>query len=150
MHDTVIDALMDDHRQLEQCLRDMLDTRPSEAAARVILAVRLQSMLMPHTYGEENGLYRLLKRFPRARLSVLTAAEEHHVVRLLLDELLGVPAEHESWSAKVSVLAGLLRQHMRTEEREAFDEARALLSSHEMDEAMRLLEEERQAGPPAP
>ena len=61
----------------------------------------------------------LSPRRHRARL-VLEALEEHHVVKLVLEELPTVDPEDESFTAKMTVLGELVEHHADEEEEDMF------------------------------
>ncbi len=143
MHDRLINELAADHRQFEQILDAMLDTNSNDIGIRQELVLRLQLFFLAHSYGEEQGLFVMLKGHDETRALSLRSLEEHHVARVLLDELVGLPSGNESWQAKAAVLSLVLRYHIESEERLVFMHVRHLLSAEEAERALRILDDEK-------
>lgn len=54
------------------------------------------------------------------RGETLVAVEEHHVIRLVLRDLMDMSCREEVWAAKLGALAELVERHFRREERDVF------------------------------
>ncbi len=143
MHEALLKMLAEDHRGFEQSLDTMLDTSTDDAKARQGLVYQLQSEFLVHTYGEERGLYQILKEHDETRSIALRGCEEHHVARMLLDELAGLPLNNESWQAKAAVIAFVLRSHIESEERLVFVYVRQLFTAEQAEQALQILEDEK-------
>ncbi len=94
------------------------------------LFTRLKQELEVHLEGEEAVFYAELREEEDTRVLVLESYEEHHVVRVLLSELAGMPKD-EYWIAKLSVLRENVKHHIAKEEDDVFEEAREVLSDEQ-------------------
>jgi hemerythrin superfamily protein len=65
---------------------------------------------------------------------VLEGLEEHHVVKILLKELDGMPATDERFVAKMTVLTEIVRHHVEDEEKDLFPQVRNALTRPQLDE----------------
>ena len=88
---------------------------------------RLRRELEIHMGGEELILYSPLKEEEETRAIVLESYEEHHIVRLLLEEMDKMPKD-EYWVAKLSVLKGNFMHHIGREEGDLFEEAQEIIN----------------------
>jgi len=132
MHEVLFDALSKDHRRFKTLLRRMLEPAGEGGIPkRQELVNDLTSELLPHMFGEEKGLYDMFRRNEESRTQALEGFEEHHVARIVLDELrIGSPQD-ESWEAKAKVLSDLIEHHIDEEEEELFERAEDVLSHEE-------------------
>jgi hemerythrin superfamily protein len=72
---------------------------------------------------------------------VLEGFEEHHVVKMLLNELGSVPVDTEQWTAKFKVLKENVEHHVEEEEGEMFQKARQVLDEDEINSLGEQMEE---------
>lgn len=126
---SILDSLARDHRQLETLISTLGSMPSTDAAERVKLFSRLQSLLQGHSRAEEEVVYRRLRARRPEEEETLEAYEEHHVADVLLQELASARSGGIAWTAKVKVLEEVLRHHIKEEEqqlfplvRESFDE----------------------------
>ncbi len=82
--------------------------------------------------------------------TVLEALEEHHVVKLTLNELQSMSSEHERYTAKVTVLRELVDHHVDEEETELFKLVRQEFSKSELTALGDALEAARPTAPTKP
>jgi hypothetical protein len=61
---------------------------------------------------------------------ILEAIEEHHVAKMLIGEMSGMP-KNEQWFAKLSVLRENVEHHIDMEEGEIFVDAQEILDSNQ-------------------
>jgi len=104
----------------------------------------LYDALYPHIEGEDASIFPFLKRANgQARQGALEAMQEHHVDRLLLDELIAADPEDEEFLAKAKVLQEINAHHLEEEEEKHFprledladeDQLNALFESYESAE----------------
>ena len=154
-----LDNLIEDHRRVDA----LLERATSDRVRRDTLANLVEQIgeeLAIHAGIEEMVLY------PAARAAlqeargdddadVLEALEEHHVVKSILAELARLPVADERFAAKVSVLAEIVRHHVKEEETELFPRLRRLIPAEQLQQMGPLLDEARivaprQAHPHAP
>ncbi len=122
----VIDLLTGDHNQARG-----LFSRYEEAVAKeskgdaAALARAIIAALERHMAAEEEAFYR-----PAHQLSgeigtdVDEGTEEHHVARLLVDEIKDLEPGIDTWVAKLTVLRESVEHHMDEEEETLFPEVR--------------------------
>lgn len=85
---------------------------------------RLASELQGHTKAEEEVLYDAVVDIEPAHELVLEGYEEHHVVDLVLRELIKNEHGTERWMAKFKVLKENVEHHVQEEEGHMFDALR--------------------------
>ena len=103
----------------------------------------IMEKLRAHMAIEEAIFYPAVRELATKKTDemVSEAYEEHHVVKLVLDELPGVDLEDELFEARMTVLEELIEHHVEEEEKEMFKVAEKL-----GDERLRTLGEEMESG----
>ena len=120
-----ITLLKDDHRRIEKLFASFDRTGTRAVKTRRRLVSRMAAELTTHAALEEHVFYPLVRQsVPDADFEVLESLEEHHVVKLLLKELLETPADDETFAPKVAVLIETVRHHVEQEERDIFPRMR--------------------------
>jgi hypothetical protein len=127
-----LELMKTDHDRLKELLEEALDT--DEPAERSELLHQMRSELMAHERMEEDVFYPALRKNAEAMEIVLEGYEEHHVIDLILDELLEVPEESEQWKAKLKVLQENIEHHIEEEEGEMFKKARQTFDKDALEE----------------
>jgi hemerythrin superfamily protein len=117
-----------DHKQVEALFKklekDDLTVVPDICAA-----------LTQHAYIEERVFYPAVRAEVEGELDdVLEAIEEHHVVKVLIEELENLSPSDEAYKAKATVLMELVRHHVEEEEQEMFPEVRSALGRTRLQE----------------
>ena len=102
--------------------------------------------LMAHMKIEEEIFYPAVRELATKKTDEIIpeAYEEHHVVKLVLDELPEVDLEDEQFEAKMTVLEELIEHHVEEEEKEMFKVAEKL-----GDERLRALGADMESAMPA-
>lgn len=122
MPDAIV-LLKDDHKAVEKLFKQFEKLVKDEAAPSRKRAV-VDSMieeLARHAAIEEQHFYPTVRdRCEELDDTVLEGLEEHHIVKWTLSELVDMPADHERFDAKVSVLMESVRHHVEEEESEMF------------------------------
>lgn len=120
--------------------------RAKKAAAdeRSEILDEIAQKLAHHMRIEEEIFYPAIEEVgtKKAGEIVPEAYEEHHVVKLVLDELPSVDPENERFEAKMTVLEELIQHHVDEEESEMFQIAEKL-----GDERLKELGAELEAAP---
>jgi len=143
-HVNALELIKHDHDRLRQLFDDALASDDTAVRASVIHAIR--SELMAHERMEEDVFYPALRSAnQKAKEIVLEGFEEHHVIDIILDELVGVPEDAEVWQAKLKVLRENLDHHMKEEEGEMFKRARQAMSQDTLDELGTKMEQVKTA-----
>jgi len=86
------------------------------------LMAQIIEKLTVHSTIEEEIFYPAVRRLGNQKTedTILEALEEHHVVKLVLEELPTVDPEDERFAAKMTVLSELVEHHADEEEDEMF------------------------------
>jgi hypothetical protein len=129
---TALDLIRADHKQLRSMLAEL--SKADAAQARANLVHQLRAALIAHEHMEEEIFYPALRSHAMAKAIVLEGYEEHHVIDLILDELVEVPEDSDQWSAKLKVLTENIEHHVDEEESEMFRIAHMALSQEALDE----------------
>ena len=128
-----LDLLKTDHDKMKELLDEALDT--DDLHDRVELLHQIRAELMAHERMEEEVFYPALRTDAKAKDIVLEGYEEHHVVDLILDEVLDVPEEESDlWKAKMKVLQENIEHHIDEEEGEMFKLARKIFDKEQLEE----------------
>jgi hemerythrin superfamily protein len=132
--------MKDDHDKMKKLLDEALESDdPSE---RADLLHRIRAELMAHERMEEDVFYPALRSGgEKAREIVLEGYEEHHLIDVILDELLEVPEDAEQWKAKLKVLRENLEHHIDEEGGEMFRRAKQALGQETLEELGRKMQE---------
>jgi iron-sulfur cluster repair protein YtfE (RIC family) len=132
-----------DHERLTDLLEEALDT--DEPSERADLLHRMRAELMAHEQMEETIFYPALRSDANAKDIVLEGYEEHHVIDLILDELLDVPEELDEWKAKLKVLKENVEHHIEEEEGEMFKIARKVFDDETLEELGKKMHASKEA-----
>ena len=73
--------------------------------------------------------------------TALESYEEHHVGKMVLNELNKTGKDEEEWMPKVEVLKDVLEHHIEEEESKIFTEADQILSNEQEDQIAQQIEE---------
>jgi hemerythrin superfamily protein len=135
-----ISLLTDDHRTVEQLFKRFEKTSDRATVERRRIVDEIIRELSIHAEIEETIFYPAVREsVPPSEDTVLESLEEHHVVKWVLSELDGMPADAERFEAKVSVLMENVRHHVKEEESDLFPKVRRALTRRaleDMGEAM--------------
>ncbi|PYN47297.1 MAG: hemerythrin [Candidatus Rokuibacteriota bacterium] len=112
---TATNLLKKQHQEVKSLFRRVQKTEDTEA--RHDLRKEIINNLTVHAKIEEEIFYLDL---------VLEAYEEHHVVKLLLEDLSNIDAADKTFTAKMTVLGELVEHHADEEEKDMFPLAQKL------------------------
>lgn len=135
--------LIEEHRRIDELLRDLEDTSARAVATRARNFMELVRLLSVHTAGEEEAVYPYLQDAHAERMR--HAYEEHHRVDVAIDELRNLDPDDASWEARVHVLREMIAQHVREEEDELIPTLRRMLDEDQSEELTYDMEEARDA-----
>lgn len=114
-----------DHQFIREIFSQLDETTEKSVKTRQELFVRLYRFLDEHTSAEEAVLYsQLLSRGEKSKDDALEAFEEHHISKILLNELAELDVDDERWHAKLKVLQETIEHHIVHEEGRVFSDAR--------------------------
>jgi hemerythrin-like domain-containing protein len=108
------------HQEVKGLFRKIDKTE--QASTRQDLMSQIIQKLTVHSTIEEEIFYPAVRSLgsQKAEDTILEALEEHHVVKLVLEELPEIDPEDEHFSAKMTVLSELVEHHADEEEDEMF------------------------------
>ena len=135
--------LKEDHQKVKGIFQQLEPTTERASKTRTELFAKLKQELDIHAHVEETIFYPVIKREHETREVTLEGFEEHHVIKMLLKELEGLPVESEQWTAKLKVLQENVEHHVEEEEGEMFQKARQVLSEEQINDLGARMEEEK-------
>jgi len=127
-----IEHLLKDHKKQRKLEKKLVkaETREDKEKYRQ----KLFDALYPHIEGEDASIFDFLaKKGDEAKAGALEAMQEHHVDRILLDELMALDVDDEVFIAKAKVLREVNNHHLKEEEKEHFPLLESLASEEELD-----------------
>jgi hemerythrin superfamily protein len=127
-----ITLLKNDHKTVEDLFQRFEKLGPRAVKSKQDVVERIIRELSIHAAIEEMFFYPAVRE--AAADMVLESLEEHHIVKWVLSELEGMPADHERFDAKVSVLMENVRHHVKEEEKQLFPQVNKLLDRATLDE----------------
>jgi hemerythrin superfamily protein len=109
------------HREIEQALRQALDTE--DAAAKRSRFLDIADALILHIASEEQLFYPAIHDDPNEDV-LLESLEEHLALKRLLADLLVLAGDDTTFQPKLHVLRELCEHHHKDEEKKLFPEVR--------------------------
>lgn len=152
MPDAIV-LLKDDHKAVEKLFKQFEKLVKDEAAPSRKRAVvdSIIAELARHAAIEEQHFYPAVReRCEEIEDVVLEGLEEHHIVKWTLSELEDLPADHERFDAKVSVLMESVRHHVEEEETEMFPLVREAMGRKALRELGDVLVAAKPVAPTTP
>jgi hemerythrin superfamily protein len=129
--------LKNDHKTVEELFKRFEKLGPRAVKSKQDIVERIVRELSIHAAIEEMLFYPAIREAAEnGKLDemVLESLEEHHIVKWVLAELEKMPADHERFDAKVTVLIENVRHHVKEEENELFPQLNKLLGRGRLDE----------------
>jgi len=134
-----IQMLREDHRKVQQLFEDFQNAEDA-ASQRQIAQTAIADLELHATLEEEIFYPAAMEQVDDADM-INEAREEHHVVRLLANELKKMRGSEERFKAKFTVMAESVKHHIEEEEGEMFPQLEGKLDGEEIGQR---LEERRQ------
>jgi hemerythrin superfamily protein len=125
----VFKLLKKDHREVKTLFKKCAEA--SSSKAREKLFQQIAQELTMHTQLEEEIFYPRLRQEEKLEETIGEAYEEHHVAKLLIQELSEMSPDEERWDAKLTVLQEMVEHHVQDEEKELFPKAERALGKDE-------------------
>ena len=148
MSSDAITLLKRDHQEVKKLFREF---KKREGEDRSDLAIQIIGELTAHTYIENEVMYPAVRGLvPDLDDDILESYEEHHVVDILMSEILALEPSDERWAAKMTVLMELVEHHVTEEEDEWFPVVRENLSRTQLSEIGAQMQELRASAPRRP
>jgi hemerythrin-like domain-containing protein len=143
-----ITMLKSDHATVKRLLRELSETGERATKQRETLVAQIERELKMHAQLEEEIFYPAFKAASRgteAEDLFYEAAEEHHIVDMVLPALKTANSKSKEFTAKASVLKELVEHHIKEEETEMFAEARELFGDDQLRELGDMMQARRDA-----
>lgn len=143
--------LKSDHRTVEELFRQFEKGRTGGRTKQQIVHELIKELSV-HAAIEEKVFYPAVREQAKQKGEdlVLESLEEHHLVKVMLEELETMSPEDERYEAKVHVLMENVTHHAKEEEKEMFPQARKVMSAEELRDLGRDLEEAKKSAPTRP
>jgi hemerythrin-like domain-containing protein len=143
-----ITMLKSDHATVKRLLRELDATTERAIKQREMLVSQIEREIKMHSQIEEEVFYPAFKAKTEntdAEDLFYEAAEEHHVVDMLLPALKSANPKSHEFGAKAKVLKDLIEHHIREEETQMFAQARQLFSDEQLRELGDLMQARKDA-----
>jgi hypothetical protein len=127
---SIFDLLTKEHDNTKELFKETKSKRADNGD----VFSRIRTELTIHMDGDERLLYRLLKEKEPTRDKTLEGWEEHTYIKIVLNDLAGMPREDERWRAKLTVLREMVEHHIEDEEENLFEKAKKVISKEQADE----------------
>jgi hemerythrin-like domain-containing protein len=137
----ILMTLKKEHREVKRLFK-MIEGTPGKKVRQKIF-MKLMNSLDAHMIAEEDVLYSRLRENRKTRDEILEAFEEHHMAKIISDEIANLSLDDESWMAKVTVFKEMIDHHVEEEETEVFKKAKKLFSAVELAELNHEFESRR-------
>ncbi len=128
-----VKLLKDDHKKVKGLFREFEGAGERAFKTKLKLAREIFTELEVHTEIEEEIFYPAAKRKGDKEIkeTIDEGLQEHHVVKVLIEELraLDIEAESDTYVAKMTVLIENVEHHINEEERELLPQAQKLLGA---------------------
>lgn len=151
MSTDAIVMLKEDHKTVNKLFKRMEGLLEDGGEELRAVVEEICGELLVHATIEEEIFYPAARPELEDEKDVLEAKEEHHVVEVLVCELLRMKPSDEAYPAKAIVLRELVKHHVKEEEEEMFPEVREHLGRKELQalgERMMARKEELQKREP--
>lgn len=142
--------LKQDHGNVESLFKRYEALGDDDGPQKKEIVEKVSKELSKHAEAEEQVFYPKIRPRLEAQGIVLEALEEHHLMKVTLNELEKLPTSNERYDAKVTVLMENTRHHVKEEEEELFDQVRKHFKANELEEMGERMEQIKKAAPARP
>lgn len=132
-----ITMLKSDHATVKRLLRELNETTDRAVKERERLVSELEREIKTHAQVEEEVFYPAFKAATEKTDDVdmfYEAAEEHHIVDMILPALKSANPKSHEFEAKAKVLKDLIEHHIKEEENQMFAAARRVFDEDQLRE----------------
>jgi hemerythrin-like domain-containing protein len=140
-----MEMLRQDHRKVKELFEQFEHAEESQAKEQIVENTVRE--LEVHAALEEEIFYPAAEEQIDEKESIDEAREEHHVVKLLIDELKKMGADDERYDAKYKVLSESVKHHIEEEESELFPKLEGQLDAEALGAQMENRKQELQRQP---
>jgi hemerythrin-like domain-containing protein len=141
-----IQLLKADHKKVKELLTELTETSTRATKKRVDLLSEIDANLKAHNTIEQEIFYPAFKKAGEKEEAKMyyEALEEHRAAGdLVLPDLLNTKPESEQFSGRAKVLKELVEHHIKEEEGQMFKDAKKLLSSEEIEQLGKQMEQRK-------
>ena len=141
-----IQLLKADHKKVKELLTELTETSTRATKKRVDLLSEIDANLKAHNTIEQEIFYPAFKKADEKEEAKMyyEALEEHRAAGdLVLPDLLNTKPESEQFSGRAKVLKELVEHHIKEEEGQMFKDAKKLLSSEEIEQLGKQMEQRK-------
>ncbi|HEY0142106.1 MAG TPA: hemerythrin domain-containing protein [Thermoanaerobaculia bacterium] len=143
-----ITMLKSDHATLKRLLRELNETTERATKQRESLVREIEQELKMHAQIEEEVFYPAFKAVTKGQEAedlFYEAAEEHHVVDMVLPALKTANPKSKEFTAKAKVVKELIEHHIREEETQMFAAARQLFDEDQLRQLGDLMQTRKES-----
>ncbi len=115
-----VKLLKDDHKAVKELFSEFAK---ADGRSKMRIAKEAMMELQVHTTIEEEIFYPAMQRALKDEELMAEAEEEHHVAKMLIEELQGMEKADVHFDAKFTVLAENVQHHIKEEESEMLPKA---------------------------
>ena len=146
-----IAVLKEDHRDVERLFKRFEKAGDTAYRTKDQLVSSMIEALSRHAAIEELVFYPAVRAgIPRLDSKVSESLEEHHLAKVVLNELESLNAKAKRFDAKVTVMIEVVRHHVKEEERDLFPKVRDLMPRRELVELGEALRNAKRHVPTRP
>jgi hemerythrin-like domain-containing protein len=130
-----LSALTSDHEKVRKLLAQLAETTERGVKTRQELLAKIETEIQVHAQLEEEIFYPAFRQATDKKKDEALfheAQEEHHLVKLVLPELVATDVATPMFTAKAKVIKDLVEHHIREEESEIFPRVRELMGKDEL------------------
>ena len=144
--------LKQDHGNVEELFHRFETADPTDTAELGRIRDKVVEHLSKHSAVEEQVFYPAIraKLGDEQAFAVIEGLEEHHLVKVTLDELEKMAPTADRFRAKMTVLIENVRHHVKEEEEEMFEQVRDAFSMEELNELGEQMEQMKTVAPTRP
>ena len=136
-----IELLKADHNKVSSLFQKVKATEDSE---HLELFEQINQELLVHTHIEETIFYPKMKENSELKDLVFEGVEEHHQIKIFLDELSALTGKSEKFEPKLKVLMEDVTHHVQEEEGEMFPKIEKVFDEKILAELGAKMEAEKQ------
>jgi hemerythrin superfamily protein len=146
-----ITLLRNDHKTVEQLFKRFEKAGDGAHVEKRQIVDRIIEELSVHAAVEELVFYPVARAtVPDTEDIALESLEEHHIVKWLLSELVGLDPTNERFDAKVTFLIENVRHHVKAEESDFFPKVRSELGRKALTDLGAALADAKKSAPTHP
>lgn len=129
----IFERLATEHGEISTMIRRVAVSR-DKSRIRAELFPRIRRDLLAHARAEEKEVYSSFRAIPELAERAAHAADEHHEIEHMLDELHRMPMDEDAWSTKFRELMRLVQRHVIEEELTIFPKAKKSFTRSQSEE----------------